>query len=66
MGLTGKQGVQLALVHLPAEGRYAVDEHTSVQMVELMLHDACQIALGPLVVFHELFVHIADVHPREI
>ena len=50
------QGLQLALDELFAQGRDMVNEHVPLQMVELVLHDAGQIALHPLVVLLELLV----------
>mgnify|MGYP007032391734 CR=1 FL=1 len=51
-----RQGNQLALDELLAKGRDMVDEHLPVEVVELMLHDARQIALDPFVVVLELLV----------
>jgi len=53
---TLRQGFQLALDELFAKGRDAVDKHVSLQMVELVLHDAGQIALHPLIVGLELLI----------
>ena len=45
-------GHRAQLVHdqALAERRHAVDKHLALQVVELVLHDAGQIALHPLVV----------------
>ena len=51
-----RECLQLALDELFSKRRDVVYKHLPVQMVELMLHDASQIALNPLIVGLELFV----------
>ena len=40
-----------------------VREDDAIEMVELMLHDACQIASHPFIVLLELFILISDANP---
>ena len=62
MGFASQQGIEFTLIHLTAKGGYAVDKHAPFEVVELMLHNASQITLGPFVMFLELLIHVAEVY----
>ena len=51
-----QDGTQLVLDQLLAQRGESVDEHDALQVVELMLHHAGQIAVHPLVVLVEVLV----------
>ena len=39
-----------------------VDEHLGIQMIELVLHDTCQIAIDPFVVLLEVLIHVLHMN----
>ncbi len=53
---------QLLLYHLLAQAADVVDEHTAFEVVELMLDDAGDEAIDPLVVWLKVAVEILDAH----
>lgn len=60
--LTFQHGIQFSLYHLSAQGRQMVDEHLTVQMVELMLHHTGQIAFHNLVMLHQVLVQVLHTY----
>ena len=54
--------LKLTANHLFAHRRYTVDEHCTLQMVELVLHHASQVTFHPFVVFYEVLVLIAYMY----
>ena len=57
-----RQCLQLTLDELFAERRQMVDEHLGIQMIELVLHDTCQIAIDPFVVLLEVLIHVLHMN----
>ena len=57
-----QQILQLASHHLSAHGRDAVDEHLAAKMIKLMLHNAGEITVHPLVVLNEVLVLIFHMY----
>lgn len=54
--------LELILYHLLAQWRYPVYEHCALKMVELMLHDSCQITFHPLIVLLQGLVKICHMN----
>ena len=62
--MTREKRFELAAYELLAQWRDAVYEHCALKMVKLMLHDACQISLNPLIVLIEIGVKVFDMYAR--
>lgn len=56
--------LEFACNHILAQRRDMVYKHLALQVVKLMLHDAGQIAVHPLVVGLQFFVKVGDMYAR--
>ena len=57
-----QHGIQFSFNHLLAQRRQMVDEHLSFQMVELVLHHACQVAFDNLIVRFQILVQVLHTY----